>query len=177
MPYKTEDDEIECQIIETYGAFSQGIKFWNKEVNLVSWNGRPPKLDIRNWQMDHAKCGKGITLTREEAGELVKLLNQILSSKPRAGAARKNETSRKTETPKQRAKPVPSVPKTLEPFYKELKLPFGAEPSKCKTARNVLLKKYHPDMNTGNIAAATRKTIKIKEAYDAIMKWWNTAGE
>lgn len=184
MPEKYEEEEIECKIVESYGIFSQGIKFWNKEVNLVSWNGRPPKLDIRNWQMDHAKCGKGIALTREEAEGLAKLLGEILASKPRvdrqkssSGRASGNASMRgkpgKTEVPKRRTKPAPPMPKTLEPFYRELKLSFGAGPDECKTARNILLKKYHPDMNAGNAAAATRKTIKIKEAYEAIMKWWN----
>jgi hypothetical protein len=157
----TDDDEINCEIIESYGVFSRGTRNWNKEVNLVSWNKRPAKLDIRNWQRNHEKCGKGIALNREEAEELVKLLNKILKSKPRAEKA-------KAEHSKKRLQP----PKTLEPFYDELELIFGAEPETCKTARNTMLKKYHPDKNAGNIAFATRKTIKIKEAYDKIIKWW-----
>jgi len=159
-----DDDEIECEIIESYGIFSQGKKFWNKEVNFVSWNGRPAKLDIRNWQRDHAKCGKGIAITREEAEELVKLLNKILKAKPGAD---------KTGAAGSRTKKRPAPPKTLEPFYDELELLFGADPAECKTARNTLLKKYHPDKNAANIAFATRKTIKIKEAYEKIMAWWN----
>ena len=165
MAYRNEDDEIECEIIETYGIFSQGSRNWNKEVNLVSWNGRPAKLDIRNWQRDHEKCGKGITITREEAEELFKLLNKILKAKP------KGEKSRQEAKAKAKKKPEPPI--TLEPFYDELELVFGAAPDKCKSARNTLLKKYHPDKNAANIAFATRKTIKIKEAYDKIIAWWN----
>ena len=185
MSFNDEDffnEEIECRIIESYGIFSQGIKFWNKEVNLVSWNGRPAKLDIRNWQMDHEKCGKGITLTREEAEELVKLLDSVLKAipraeKPRAGRQASNRSggSKKTGSPKQRPKSTVQVPISLEPFYRELKLIFGAGPDECKSARNTLLKKYHPDMNAGNIASATRKTIKIKEAYEKIIAWWEAA--
>ena len=162
MAYRNEDDEIECEIIETFGIFSQGSRNWNKEVNLVSWNGRPAKLDIRNWQRDHEKCGKGITITREEAEELVKLLNKILKEKP---SRPKNET-------KSRTKKKPVIPQTFEPFYDELELLFGSGPDECKHARNTLLKKYHPDKNRVNSAFATRKTIKIKEAYDNIMAWW-----
>lgn len=162
MAYKSDDDEIECDIIESYGIFSAGTKNWNKEVNLVSWNGMPAKLDIRSWQKNHEKCGKGIAITREEAAELVKLLNKILKEKPRA-------------EPKKRVQKQPEVPKTLEPFYDELELVFGAGPEECKTARNTLLKKYHPDKNAANTAFATRKTIKIKEAYDTIMGWWNNS--
>jgi hypothetical protein len=160
MAYKYEDEEIDCEIIESYGKFSEGNRNWNKEVNFVSWNGMPPKIDIRSWQKNHEKCGKGIAITKAEAEELVKLLNKILKAKP--GAAKT----------KSRAKKQPELPKTLEPFYDELELLFGAGPDECKTARNALLKKYHPDKNTVNIAFATRKTIKIKEAYDAIIAWW-----
>jgi len=41
-------------------------KGWIKEFNLVSWNGREAKYDIRDWNEDHTKMGKGITLTHDE---------------------------------------------------------------------------------------------------------------
>ena len=155
-----EDDEIDCDIIESYGKFSEGNKSWNKEVNLVSWNGRPAKIDIRSWQKDHQRCGKGIAVTRAEAEELVKLLSKILKVKPASAK------------PKSQIKKQPVPPKALEPFYDELELLFGVSPDECKKARNSLLKKYHPDKNAANIAFATRKTIKIKQAYDKITAWW-----
>jgi len=174
MAYRVEDEEIECEIIESYGIFSAGTKNWNKEVNLVSWNGRPAKLDIRSWQSNHEKCGKGIALTREETEELVKLLNKILRQKDtKAEQETRTKTKAKTREKKTQAPKKPEPPKTLEPFYAELELRFGAGPDKCKSARNTLLKKYHPDRNSENIAFATKKTIKIKEAYDKIMEWWN----
>jgi len=154
-----EDEEIECEIIESYGKFSEGNRNWNKEVNLVSWNGRPAKIDIRSWQKNHEKCGKGIAITKAEAEELVKLLNKILKAKPAV-------------KPKSRVKKRPEPPKTFEPYYDELELLFGAGPDECKTARNTLLKKYHPDKNAVNIAFTTRKTIKNKGAYDKIIAWW-----
>jgi len=154
-----EDEEIEYEIIESYGIFSSGYNNWQKEVNLISWNGRPAKLDIRSWQKDHKKCGKGITLTREESEKLVLLLNKILR--------------KKTPQPKAPPKKAPKVPVTLEPFYDELELIFGAGPAECKTARNTMLQKYHPDKNAKNLAFATRKTIKIKEAYERIIAWWS----
>ena len=164
MAFIDDDEEIECEIIESYGVFSEGTKNWNKEVNLVSWNGRPAKLDIRSWQRNHSKCGKGITLTRAEAEELVKLLSKVLKAGPREAKPQ----------PKTKKRPVP--PQTLEPFYDELELLFGAGPDECKSARNTLLKKYHPDKNARNVAFATRKTIKIKEAYDKIVGWWRENG-
>jgi hypothetical protein len=170
MAYRVENEEIECEIIESYGIFSAGAKNWNKEVNLVSWNGRPAKLDIRSWQSNHEKCGKGIALTREETEELVKLLNKILKQKE---TKTEQQTGTRTRKKKSQTPKKPEPPKTLEPFYDELELQFGAGPDKCKSARNTLLKKHHPDRNSENIAFATRKTIKVKEAYDKIMEWWN----
>ena len=183
MAYKYEDDEIECEIIESFGIFSPGIKSWNKEINLVSWNGRPPKLDIRSWQRDHKKCGKGIALTREEAEALHKLLNKILKEKPKEeyhkernyyeGNKNKEKPGGSGQQKRTKAKKKPEPPMSLEPFYDELELVFGAGPEACKSARNTLLKKYHPDKNAGNIAFATRKTIRIKEAYEKVMEWWS----
>ena len=41
-------------------------KGWTKEINRVSFNGAPAKFDIRAWNPDHTKMGKGITLSNEE---------------------------------------------------------------------------------------------------------------
>ena len=43
---------------------------WTKEANIVSWNGGPDKLNIRDWKPDHSKMAKGITLTSDEARAL-----------------------------------------------------------------------------------------------------------
>ena len=44
------------------------------EVNLVSWNKRPAKVDIRRWDKDHTFMGKGVALTDEEATALLEAL-------------------------------------------------------------------------------------------------------
>jgi len=66
--------EIKYEIQKHYGILSTSKGNWNKELNLVSWNGREPKLDVRDWAPDHEKMGKGITLTTEEGGKLAELL-------------------------------------------------------------------------------------------------------
>lgn len=66
---------IEYEIIEEIGVLSENARGWRKELNKVSWNGRPPKYDIRDWSENHEKMGKGITLTDEEAEVLKKLLD------------------------------------------------------------------------------------------------------
>ena len=50
---------------------------WAKELNLVSWNDREPKFDVRDWSPDHGKMGKGVTLSRDELLALRELLNAI----------------------------------------------------------------------------------------------------
>ncbi|EFR97956.1 Uncharacterized protein conserved in bacteria [Listeria ivanovii subsp. londoniensis] len=65
---------IEYEIIEEVGVLSENARGWRKELNRISWNGRPAKYDIRDWAEDHEKMGKGITLTDEEAEVLKKLL-------------------------------------------------------------------------------------------------------
>ena len=47
---------------------------WAKEVNIVSWNGGQPKIDIRDWSQDHTRMSRGITLTEEQAMNLTKAL-------------------------------------------------------------------------------------------------------
>ena len=65
---------IKYEIIESFGILSTTQSGWTKELNLISWNGGEPKYDIRQWAPEHAKMGKGVSLSREEAEELKKLL-------------------------------------------------------------------------------------------------------
>ncbi len=69
--------EIKFEIIKTIGAISTSPKGWNKELNLISWNGKEPKYDLRDWAPDHSKMGKGVTLTEQELKALKDLLNSI----------------------------------------------------------------------------------------------------
>jgi len=41
----------------------------------VSWNGAAPKYDIRDWDPEHEKMGKGVTLTEEELRKLKGLID------------------------------------------------------------------------------------------------------
>jgi len=69
--------ELKYEIIKTIGVLSESPKGWKKELNLISWNGRDPKYDIRDWSPDREKMGKGITFTKEELLNLNKLLTSI----------------------------------------------------------------------------------------------------
>lgn len=69
--------DIKYEIVETLGVISESAKGWKKELNLVSWNGRDPKFDLRDWSLGHEKMGKGITLTKEEVDALKTILNNL----------------------------------------------------------------------------------------------------
>lgn len=64
------------EIKEHLLVLSQNAKGWQKELNLVSWNGNSPKFDLRDWSPEHDKMGKGVTLTNEEMGTLATFLKE-----------------------------------------------------------------------------------------------------
>ncbi|WP_276210446.1 YdbC family protein [Heyndrickxia coagulans] len=69
--------DFKYEIKETIGTISESPKGWTKELNLVSWNGKAPKFDLRDWAPEHEKMGKGITLNTDELRALKDLLNQM----------------------------------------------------------------------------------------------------
>ncbi|EMF0406756.1 hypothetical protein FKB33_02430 [Enterococcus faecium] len=69
--------EFSYEIVEEIAILSENNKGWRKELNLVSWNGRPPKFDLRDWAPDHEKIGKGLTLTNEEFEQLQKAIENM----------------------------------------------------------------------------------------------------
>lgn len=67
--------EFKYEITKELGVISENAKGWTKELNLISWNEREPKYDIRDWAPNHAKMGKGASLTEGEMTKLVELFN------------------------------------------------------------------------------------------------------
>lgn len=69
--------EFSYEILEEIAVLSENDKGWRKELNIVSWNGRAPKFDLRDWGPDHEKMGKGITLSNEEFSALRQALKSM----------------------------------------------------------------------------------------------------
>ena len=77
--------EIKYEIINKMGVLSKpalscvegSTSGWSKELNLISWNDREPKYDLRDWSADHSKMGKGVTLTKEELSALREILSTM----------------------------------------------------------------------------------------------------
>lgn len=69
-------NDFSYEIVEHIAVLSTSNTGWTKELNLISWNGRTPKYDIREWSPEHEKMGKGITLTDEEFQKLKELMSK-----------------------------------------------------------------------------------------------------
>ena len=70
--------EIKYEIVEKIAVLSTTDKGWSKELNLVSWNDREPKNDLRDWNEEHDKMGKGVTLTKDELEKLNQAIEKAL---------------------------------------------------------------------------------------------------
>ena len=68
--------EFKYDIVQEIGVLSE-CSGWTKELNLISWNGREPKFDIRDWSPNRSKMGKGVTLTLDEVAALRELIADI----------------------------------------------------------------------------------------------------
>lgn len=69
--------DIKYDIVKEVGVVSENSSGWTKEINLISWNDRAPKYDIRDWAPRHEKMGKGVTLSADELRELKRILNEM----------------------------------------------------------------------------------------------------
>lgn len=71
--------ELKYEIRRQLAVLSENERSgWTKEVNIVSWNGGAEKMDIRDWNPDHSKMSKGVTLSEEEARILGKAIADVL---------------------------------------------------------------------------------------------------
>lgn len=69
--------ELKYEIRQPIGVLSESPKGWTKELNLVSWNGRDPKYDLRDWAPEKEKMGKGVTMTEDEVKQLKAILQDM----------------------------------------------------------------------------------------------------
>ena len=69
--------DFSYQIVKHRGVISEGSGGWAKELNLISWNGKDAKYDIRDWSPDHENMSKGITLAEKDIKSLKALLDEL----------------------------------------------------------------------------------------------------
>ena len=69
-----ESRTLRVEVVEELATLSDSGT-WKKQLNIVQWGDNIAKYDIRSWNQDHTKSGKGITLNLQELIELKKALN------------------------------------------------------------------------------------------------------
>lgn len=67
---------MEFVIVQHIADISRENNGWKKELNLAGWHDREPVYDIRTWNADHSKYGKGATLTAGEMAALISVLSE-----------------------------------------------------------------------------------------------------
>ncbi len=96
------DREVHFEILEHIGVISTHSTGWNKELNIVRWNGGQPKYDIRDWDLDHEHMSKGITLHEKEMRQIFDLMKK----------RRMNNRFRKDEPPQEEPPQEPAIEQT-----------------------------------------------------------------
>ena len=71
------NNQFQFEIVQNIAVLSTERSGWTKEINLVSYNDAPPKFDIRSWDPNHEKMGKGVTLSHEEMKTLLDAMADI----------------------------------------------------------------------------------------------------
>lgn len=67
-------EDIRFEILDHIGVLSQNQYGWAKEINVISWNGKRPKFDIREWSPDHTHMSRGLTFSEHEMKNLQKAI-------------------------------------------------------------------------------------------------------
>ena len=83
-------EEITFEIKEHIAVINTSETGWTREVNLVSWNGTKPKVDVREWDPDHKRMSRGITLTETEAEKFARAIGQRMLEKQKAAQAKES---------------------------------------------------------------------------------------
>lgn len=69
-------DELSFEVVKDFGGFGEGK--WQKHLTLTKWGDNDPKYDIRSWNEDMTKCGKGVTLTDSDLFDLLQMIEEAL---------------------------------------------------------------------------------------------------
>lgn len=73
----SDNNDFKYEIKEDILSFGDGK--WQKHLTYISWNGAEPVYDLRQWNPDMTKCGKGITLSKDDLFDLMSAFEDILS--------------------------------------------------------------------------------------------------
>lgn len=106
------NDRVRFDLMERIGVLSRKDNGWTREVNIVAWNDNPGKVDIREWDPDHKRMTRGVTLFEDEAEKLTKVL-------ARRYGLRLSERETRTFAEQVNRSPVYSAPEETAGLYPE----------------------------------------------------------
>ena len=72
---------------------------WTREFNIVKWGDRDPVYDVRDWNPEHTKMGRGLAFTEAELLALAEAVVTNLVGKK--APAKKKATTKKAEPAKE----------------------------------------------------------------------------
>lgn len=67
-------NEVRFEIVEHIAVLAEQSTGWRKELNIVAWNDKEPKYDIRDWDPEHERMSRGVTLFPEEMQRIVEVV-------------------------------------------------------------------------------------------------------
>lgn len=132
------DREVRFDIVEHIGILSTHSTGWNKELNLVSWNGGQPKYDIRDWDLGHEHMSRGVTLHEKEMRQMFDLMK-----KRRMGNRFKRDGYDRGEA--QPVEPMDTQPDA--PLDAQPAAPLDAQPAEEQQCENITSETSEDDFN------------------------------
>ncbi len=69
--------DFKYEIMERLGVVSQSKGGWTRELNIVSFNDKDPRYDLRDWAPDRGSMSKGFTFSKDELLVLKELLKSV----------------------------------------------------------------------------------------------------
>lgn len=73
--------DFSFEVVKDYGEIGDTGGKWQLHLALVSFNGNEPKYDIRQWNEDMTKMGKGVRLDDGQLYDLMCMIEDAMDSK------------------------------------------------------------------------------------------------
>lgn len=94
-----ERGSIKFEIVKRIGVLNTYPTGWSKEFNIVKWNDKSEKYDVRDWSPGHERMSRGVTLYESELKKMMELCSGIFED----GAAAENTSAQPQQEAVQQA--------------------------------------------------------------------------
>ena len=69
---------VSWEIKEHLAVLRENTSGWKRELNIVSWNDGPARFDIREWNEDHTRMTRGVTMSMDEGKKICDMMHNYL---------------------------------------------------------------------------------------------------